>query len=131
MKKLKSYSPVVLRIGIAVVFLWFGINQISDPSQWLDYVPQWVSSLSGLSIPTIVFLNGIFEITFGAALLLGFFTRFVSLILALHMLDIMTIVGLNAIGVRDFGLSIAIIAIFMDGDDFLTLDKFIEKEIEK
>ncbi len=131
MKKLKKFSPVVLRIGIALVFIWFGINQISDTSQWLDYVPQWVSSLSGLSISTIVFLNGIFEITFGAALLLGFFTQFVALILTLHILDIMYIVGWNSIGVRDFGLSIAMITIFLNGDDFFTLDKFIENEIEK
>lgn len=127
MENIKSYSPVVLRIGLALVFLWFGTNQFLDTSAWIGFVPQSVVDMSSLSAQTLVHLNGIFEIVFGAALLLGFFTRFVAFFLALHMLDIMFIVGWDSIGVRDFGLSMATIAIWLNGADFLTLDRFIRK----
>jgi|SRR5581483_2218511 len=128
MEKLKSFSPVLLRIGLALIFLWFGTNQFTHTNDWLGFVPDSIANLSHLSTTTLVHLNGAFEIIFGAALLLGIFTRFVSFLLALHLLDIMFIVGLNALGVRDFGLTIATFAVWMHGRDFLTLDSYIAKE---
>lgn len=127
MQKISSYSPVVLRIGIALVFLWFGTNQFIDTNAWIGFVPDSIVSLSGLSTATLVHLNGIFEIVFGVALLLGFFTRYAAFLLALHILDITYIVGFDAIGVRDFGLSLATIAIWLHGADFLTLDAYLRK----
>ena len=124
MNKLKLFSPITLRIGIALVFIWFGISQLSDPNSWFGYVPDYAVTLSHLSVGTIVLFNGIFEIIFGSMLLFGFFTRFAALLLALHMLDITFTVGLDATGVRDFGLSIATIAIFLNGMDWFSLDRF-------
>ena len=124
MNKLKLFSPVLLRVGIAAVFIWFGISQLQDARSWVDYVPQFIVSISFMSATTLVHLNGIFEVVFGAALLLGFFTRFAAFFLALHILDIMFIVGWNAIGVRDFGLAVATIAVWLNGSDFLALDRF-------
>ncbi|HEU5114667.1 MAG TPA: DoxX family protein [Candidatus Paceibacterota bacterium] len=129
MEKLKIFAPAVLRIGLALVFLWFGTNQFLDTSSWTAFVPDSIVKLSSLSAVTLVHLNGVFEVVFGAALLLGLFTRFVAFFLALHILDIMFIVGFDSIGVRDFGLSIATIAIWMHGADFLTLDRFIAKPV--
>ena len=126
MDNLKKISPAVLRIGIALVFLWFGWSQIHDAKQWVSFVPQWVSDISSLSLMTIVYLNGIFEIVFGSALLLGFFTRLVAFFLALHMIDITYIVGLDAIGVRDFGLAVAAVVVWMNGADMWSLDGFVE-----
>ena len=128
MNNLKKIAPTFLRIGIALVFLWFGWSQIHDAKQWIGFVPQWVSDMSSLSLLTIVFLNGVFEIIFGSALLLGFKTRIVGFLLALHMLDISFIVGLNATGVRDFGLTFAAITVWMNGMDAWTLDSFIKEE---
>ena len=127
MEKIKLFSPVILRIGIALVFIWFGVNQFLDTVSWTAYVPQWMVSISFLSAATLVHLNGVFEIVFGAALLLGFFTRVAAFLLMLHMIDITFIVGLDSIGVRDFGLSIATIAVWLNGMDFLTLDRFMKR----
>lgn len=125
MNKLQKFSPQILRIGIALVFVWFGWSQIHDAKEWLGFVPQWVSDISHLSVNTIVYLNGIFEILFGTALLFGFFTRFVAFLLGIHMLDITFIVGLNALGVRDFGLAIATLVVWMNGMDDWGLDRYI------
>lgn len=125
MDSLKKYSPVVLRIGLALVFIWFGISQLTDVVSWTGFVPQSIISLSHLSAATLVHVNGAAEVVLGTMLLLGIWTRGAALLLALHMLDITYIVGFNALGVRDFGLTIAVIAAWMDGDDSLTLDSYI------
>ena len=125
MKMLKPFSPVVLRIGIAAVFLWFGFDQFIHTTDWIGYVPQSIRDILHLSPTTLVYMNGLFEITFGLALFLGFYTRFVAFLLALHLMDITFIVGYSSIGIRDFGLSIAVIAIWLNGRDFLSLDRYM------
>ncbi len=127
MNKLKNLSPIILRIGLVLVFLWFGVNQIIDPVSYVDFLPDWLIKISPVSATMIVYLNGAFEIVFGTALLFGFFTRFVACLLFLHMADIAFTVGLNDIGIRDFGLAVATLAIWINGADFLTLDSWISK----
>lgn len=128
---MKKYSPTVLRIGIALVFLWFGTAQIIDPTRWVSYIPEGIVGIFSLNALKLVYLNGLFEIIFASALLLGYFTRVSALLLALHMLDITYVVGFDAVGVRDFGLSIAAIAVFMHGADYFSLDYFRKDEMER
>ncbi len=68
--------------------------------------------------------NGAFEIIFGLCLLLGYFTQVTALFLALHMLDITFTVGYTSIGVRDFGLAVATISVFLYGSDMWCLDTY-------
>lgn len=117
MMKMKSSAPVVLRIGIALVFLWFGAQQLTNVGAWTRLIPESIISMSDLTATTLVHFNGAFEVVFGLVLLVGFFTRITSFLLALHMLSIMFTVGYGPIGVRDFGLSMATIAIFLHGAD--------------
>lgn len=114
-----------LRIGIAFVILWFGIQQFIDPTQWVGFIPDSIINMSPVGAITLVHLNGALEIVFGASLMLGLFTRISALILALHMADITYVVGYTSIGVRDFGLMVAVIAIFLNGADHTTLDYFL------
>ncbi|HVT74904.1 MAG TPA: DoxX family protein, partial [Candidatus Paceibacterota bacterium] len=124
MQKLQTFAPTLLRIGMALLFLWFGTNQFIDTAAWTAYVPQWVVDASPVSVEALVHINGAIEIIFGTALLLGFFTRIAGFILALHMVHIATLVGYNATGVRDFGLAIATIAVWLNGPDAWTLDRY-------
>ena len=128
MKKISLFSPVILRVGLSLVFLWFGANQLMNTTAWIGYIPDSIVNISSLSAQTLVHINGVFEIIFGAMLFLGLFTRFAALLLALHMIDITFIVGLDATGIRDFGLSIATVAVWLNGMDFLTLDRFVKKD---
>lgn len=125
---MQKYAPTVLRIGIAFVFLWFGLQQLLHTSVWVGLIPPQLVEATGIAAETFVRFNGSFEVVFGICLLLGFFTRIVSLFLALHMLHITFVVGYNAIGVRDFGLSIAAISIFLYGVDSVSLDAWICKK---
>ena len=121
MEKAKVYAPSVVRIGIALVFLWFGISQVTDPSVWTALIPDYVKALP-LSDMQLVLGNGIFEIIFGTLLLIGLWTRISALLLSIHLLHILTVVGYNAIGVRDFGLLLACVSIFLYGADPFSVD---------
>ena len=114
---LELYAPAVLRIGMAIVILWFSLQQFIHNSAWVAYIPDSIVTMTHLSASTLVLLNAVFELVFGLALMFGIYTRFSALLLALHLFDIMWVVGYGEIGVRDFGLAIGTLVVFMNGSD--------------
>jgi uncharacterized membrane protein YphA (DoxX/SURF4 family) len=124
---LKKYSPIILRIGISLVLLWFGISQVTNASAWIGWLPSFTSSWP-ISQTALVFLNGSFEIILGLMLILGLYTRVAAALIALHLLGITLSVGYNEIGIRDFGLFMAALAIALNGDDDWCLDKSFHKK---
>ena len=136
----------MVRIAIALVFLWFGISQIADPESFLGYVPEWLYQqepqmmMHGFMqfiqkapnfVYTIILLNGIFETIFGALLLVGYFTRIVAFLLALHLFGIAFSLGYNDIAVRDFGLALATLSLIFSGAGEFSLDKRLEKTFNR
>lgn len=120
--KLHSWAPTILRLGFVFVFLYFGINQIQNPSAWLSFLPKFVNSLPVSEID-FVKLNGLFEIAGATLLFFGIFTRIVAFILAIHLLAIAMSIGFTPIGVRDFGLFVACLTLSMLGAGKLAIDK--------
>ncbi len=128
MKNYSKFSPLVLRIGIAVVLLWFGFSQLKNPAQWTRMMPDYVNIIFPFSKAILIYMNGIVEIILGAILLLGLWTRVTSALITLHLLHITTIVGYGAVGARDLALALAALAIFLHGPDEYCLDNYIKKE---
>lgn len=124
----KKYAPTVVRVGIALVVLWFDIQQILDPGAWTGLIPSWATSISGLSALTLVKINGWSEIIFGILHLIGLFTRISALILTLHLALITIVVGYNGVGVRDFGLTMAALSSFLYGVSPLSLDSYLNRK---
>lgn len=124
LNNLKTYSPTVLRIGMALIAIWFGAQELLYPQMWVSYIPDSVVAFSHLNANFLVHMNGSFELVFGIALLLGIKTRITAFLLAIHMLDITSIVGYGALGVRDLGLAFGLIAVFMYGPSLLSVDMF-------
>ncbi|MDB5238852.1 MAG: DoxX family protein [Candidatus Parcubacteria bacterium] len=121
--RLTAYAPVVVRIGMSLVFFYFSFSQFSDPSAWTGYVPQGVVALFGGNAVLLVLLNAWFELIFGLALFVGFQTRIAALLLALHLVGIAATIGISPVGVRDIGLAAATFSIFCAGADMLSLDR--------
>lgn len=124
---LARFAPLVLRLGLTALFLWFGFSQVTDPAGWLSWVPPWATGLSWISSQTLILLNGGFEIVLGLALAAGFYTRWAALFLSLHLFFIAYEIGYNDIGVRDFSLAISTLAVFFFGADEFTLDHSMRK----
>jgi uncharacterized membrane protein YphA (DoxX/SURF4 family) len=115
-EKYSAYAPLVLRVGLALVVLWFGVSQLISPSDWLGYLPSFVFKLP-FSPESFILFNGVFEIIFGGLLLTGFWVRPAAALLSLHLLGIIITLGYNEIAVRDFGLLLAMISVFLSGKD--------------
>lgn len=101
----------ILRLGLAVMFLWFGFSQLFDGINWVAWVPEWAVNTLHLPPAMIVLANGLFEVVAGALLAFNIWTRWVALALALHLLVITIEIGATAIGVRDFGLMASTLAL--------------------
>ena len=129
-EKLRPYAPVILRLGAAAVFLWFGVSQILNPVEWTGWLPSYAGNF-GIEPDNLVLFNGFFETAFGTLLFLGFYTRIAAGLLALHMAHILTVVGYGEIGVRDFALFSAALSAAFYGADFLTIDGFLKSREEK
>ena len=139
----QKYAPVVVRIALSFVFLWFGVNQLVNPVSFLGYVPDLIynhgqgiqhdhpfQSVHNLPLtPHILIMgNGAFETVFGSLLLLGLFTRIASLVLALHLMGIIIGLGYNDVAIRDFGLALVTFSVFLYGYDKLSLDKKLKRK---
>jgi uncharacterized membrane protein YphA (DoxX/SURF4 family) len=132
--KYKSYSPVLVRIAVSLVFLWFGVNQLISPESFLGYVPEWIYSnaaeISGL--PHLLIIgNGVFETLLGSLLLLGVFTRIASLLMGIHLAAIAFSLGYNDIAVRDIGISLATFSVFLNGSDRFCLENKLKQKFPK
>lgn len=126
--KNKDYSIFIIRIGLALVLLWFGIDEIINPENWFGYVPAWIVSILPFSLKLFIISNGIFEILIGALLLIGFKTRIIAFISALHLLSITLSVGYNDIAIRDFGLTLMAVSLIFSGSGILSLNNKIKKD---
>jgi uncharacterized membrane protein YphA (DoxX/SURF4 family) len=115
------YSYLVLRLGLAVVFLWFGIDKIIHPAYWLN---AWVASSAlylmdkvGLTGTQFIYINGIFEILIGLSMVTGVFSKLFSFVAVLFLLMLFLFVGLNEVTIRDFGLIGGFIAVILWPED--------------
>ncbi|MDD5050701.1 MAG: DoxX family protein [Candidatus Pacebacteria bacterium] len=124
---MKKYAPLVLRIAISFVLLWFGTQQLLHPQMWVKILPPWTTSLPFAPL-TLIAINSWFEIIFGIALLVGFQTRIVALVLALHIFDIAYTLGYGSVAIRDVGLALATLSIAMADAPELSFDMFLAKK---
>ncbi|MDP3728036.1 MAG: DoxX family protein [bacterium] len=122
----KEHSLILLRYGVALLFLWFGLNQLFNPGAWVAWLPSWTSNLP-IEPVTFILLNGFLETVLGFCLVVGVFTRFSALLLSLHLFGIAFSLGYGDIAVRDFSLAIATMAVAFHGSDKLSYDKKLRK----
>jgi uncharacterized membrane protein YphA (DoxX/SURF4 family) len=105
----------ILRLGLAVVFLYFGISQILDQSKWIYFVPDRFSNfyISEILKSKIVFLNGIFDTIIALSLISGLFIRIFSFLGFIHLFSITIFsLGFEPSGIRDLGLAFAMLSLF-------------------
>jgi len=119
-KELPFFAPIVLRLGLSGVFVWFGVSQILDQSAWVSYIPDIALHLTGLSATTLVLLNGLFETIMAVLLVFGIWVRPVAVLLFLHMCGIVATVGLDSIGVRDVAIATGLLSVALYGNDIIS-----------
>ncbi len=99
-----KYSYLALRLGLAAVFLWFGINKITHPSYWLN---AWMTTSQ------IIYLCGVFEILTGVSLATGIFSKFFSVLAIVFLVGAAIFVSSGDVMIRDIGLIGGLVAVFL------------------
>lgn len=111
-----KYSNIFLRIGLAFVFFWFGIDKFIHPDYWLNaWVPiKIIDFLANLKIQgsEIVFMIGIFEILVATSLLTNIFVSVFSILAVIFLAGIFIFHGASEVLIRDIGLIGGLLSIF-------------------
>jgi uncharacterized membrane protein YphA (DoxX/SURF4 family) len=105
----------ILRFGLAIVFLYFGIFQILDQSRWIYLIPDrfFMFYIHEVLKSKLVFVNGIFDTIIALSLISGFFINIFSLLGFVHLLSITVFsLGFEPSGIRDLGLAFAMLSLF-------------------
>ena len=110
----RNYLPgILLSAGLAFVLGNFGIDKFVHPLIWIGWLPDWMDGLASLSKEAWLTVIAIAEIIMAVLILIP--VRQVRMtgciLIALHLLGILTQVGWNDIAVRDIGLLAAVLAL--------------------
>lgn len=99
---------LVLRIGLALVFVWFGIDKFVHPHYWIDaWMPTWSQRAVlaiGMSTVNAIFLVGLFETLVAISLATGFFMRLFSVAAICFLFLVIAMHSFSEVLVRDVGL---------------------------
>lgn len=96
-------TPVLLRIGLAVVFLYAAVGSLMHPLQWIGYLPSFLASMSDAA--TLLKLFAVYEVGLALWLLSGKWVRYAGLLAAASLAGIILAQPSDlAITFRDIGL---------------------------
>jgi uncharacterized membrane protein YphA (DoxX/SURF4 family) len=99
------WAPVVARILLGLVLLWFGYHELVLPGEWTGYVPV-ISESSSLAV-ILVLAHGWVLLVLAAALVAGIVPRTAAAIASLLLLEIvisLAVSGLSDTVLRDLGV---------------------------
>jgi len=131
--KYQHFSPLFLRIGLAFVFLFFGIQKLTNPGQATSET-QLITGFELADAAAVNFYLGLTEIVIAASFVLGFKVRLFAF-LSFFLVVTFFISFLSKYGVslnpdlyRDIGLIGASGALFLLGSGPISIEKFFAKQ---
>lgn len=124
----KKTSFHILRVGLAITFLWIGVLIFKNPEAWGGYLEPWAVELLPVPISEAMIGTAILDIIIGALLLTDTLVWLAALAGAVHLGIVLTVSGITDITVRDIGLFAGLIAIFADSLPQWALNKIIRQQ---
>lgn len=116
-------SHLVLRLSLAGVFLWFGIDKFFHPEYWLmTWMPQSVLNLVDvfhISGTAVIYGLAVAELLVGISLVSNMFVEFFALLGAIFLIIIPFFYGISEVVIRDAGIIGGLLAlVFWPSRDF-------------
>lgn len=108
-----SASDLLIRIGLAFVFLYAGIAILVDPLSWIGYLPSFFEDLGlGLSRNEWLQLHGVFDIVLGVWILSGLWRFYAGVVAGVTLVLITGFSGTESLVVtfRNIGLAFMALA---------------------
>jgi len=118
LERYKGYAPLLVRVGLGLVFLFFGVDKIQRPEVWVGWIPPFLRG-----IDNFLLINGIIEIAFGVLLIIGLFTRYVALIVSVFLMGILVVFSIDNITGRDIGLLFSAVSLILTGPGSPSIDE--------
>jgi uncharacterized membrane protein YkgB len=110
----KKNSFHILRVGMAITFLWIGVLIFKQPEAWGGYLQPWAAGLLPVPIEQAMIGTAILDIVIGALLLTDTFVWLAALAGALHLVVVLTTSGITDITVRDIAILAGALALMAD-----------------
>jgi uncharacterized membrane protein len=111
---MRKTSFHLLRVGLAITFLWIGVLIFKDPEAWGGYVAPWALGLLPLPLAQAMMGTAMLDIAIGALLLVDILTSLAALVGAIHLIVVLAVSGITDITVRDIGLLAGVLALAID-----------------
>lgn len=102
----------ILRVGMAITFLWVGVLIFKEPEFWGGFLEPWAAGLLPIPLREAIIGTAVLDIVTGFFLLIDIGVWLAALVGAIHLAVVLTTAGITAITVRDIGLLTATIALF-------------------
>lgn len=111
----KNLAPLLLRLGLATMFLYAGVSSLADPRGWIGFLPSVLTDhVSGF---TLLKFFAAYEFALAVWLLSGVYVRYAGLLCAATLGGIVVSnFSLFAISFRDIGLMFAALALAVSKD---------------
>lgn len=104
----------ILRVGLAVTFLWIGVLIFKEPEAWGGYLMPWTAGLLPIPIAQAMIGTAVLDIVIGGLLLFDYLVWLAALVGTIHLIIVLTVSGITDITVRDIGILAATVALMAD-----------------
>lgn len=101
---MKPAAYHILRVSMAITFLWIGILIFKDPEAWGSFLQPWAQNFLLLPLKQAMIMTAVLDIVIGIFLLIDVLTWLAALVAGVHLVVILVTVGIDAVTVRDIGL---------------------------
>jgi uncharacterized membrane protein YphA (DoxX/SURF4 family) len=130
--RMAPWRPLVGRLALGGVLLYFGVGEMWSPAQWMGYIPQPLHFLP--AIPLLL-AHGYLLFAVGGLLLLGAWTRPMSwlsvALLASIVAGLMVNGGGTSLYVRDLGLTALALVLALEPQPGYGLDSLFARAQER
>src|SRR3989344_985984 len=104
----------ILRVGLAITFLWIGVLIFKHPEAWGGYMQPWALDLLPIPIKEAMIGTAILDIAIGILLLIDSFVWLAATVGGIHLIIVLTVSGINEGTVRDIAILAGAVALMID-----------------
>lgn len=104
----------ILRVGLAITFLWIGILILKQPESWGGYLKPWAAGLLPVPLDQAMMGTAVLDIVIGALLLIDSWVWLAALVGTTHLVIVLAVSGITDITVRDIAILAGVIALLVD-----------------
>lgn len=101
---MKNSAYHIVRVTMAITFLWVGVLIFKDPESWGGLLQPWAMNLLLAPLKETMIGTAVLDMAIGILLLVDFMPWLAALIGSIHLIIVLATTGITAITVRDIGL---------------------------